>query len=183
MAVAPFDPTNAVRFDLAAGAVVTGTDRERMVVLPCSALDELVLTAPGEAVDALARTLGSSIGKRAAARMGNVAGASVEAFVTQLAGEMAIAGVGAMSVERWGRALVVVVESSPLQNALLVPLVAAAVEAASGGKRVACTALVRDDKAARILVASDGAVNRVREWVASGVAWGEAIARLHGGKA
>jgi hypothetical protein len=180
MAATPFDPTHAVRFDLAAGAVLAGADRERMVVLPCAALDELVLSAPGEAVDALARVLGGSIGKRAAARMRDVAGASVEAFVTQLAGEMALAGVGAMSVERWGRALVVVVESSPLQNALLVPLVASAIEAATG-KRAACAALSRDDKAARLLVASDGAVGRVREWVAAGIGWGEALARLQGG--
>jgi hypothetical protein len=179
MAATSFDPTHAVRFDLPQGSVHAGGDGERVLLVPTGALDDIILSAPPEAAEALGRALGSAIGRRAAARMGDPQRASVEAFVTQLAGETAIAGVGALSVERWGRALVVVVESSPLSGTLLSPLVAAAMEAASG-RTVACTMLSRDERAARILVGGDRGVGRVRDWIAAGVPWGEAIARMQG---
>jgi hypothetical protein len=180
MAVPSFDPTHAVRFDLPNGSVRTGGDGgERVLLVPTSALDDLVLSAPPEAVEALGRALGAAIGRRAAART-DLKSAPIDAFVAQLAGEAAIAGVGALSIERWGRALVVVVEDSPLTGTLLAPLVAAAVEAASG-KHVACALLSRDERTARVLLGSEGGIARAREWIASGVPWGEALVKLHGG--
>jgi len=182
MAVPSFDPTHAVRFDLPHGSVRAGGDGgERVLLVPTSALDDLVLSAPQEAVEALGRALGTAIGRRTAARM-DPSNAPIDAFVTQLAGEAAIAGVGALSIERWGRALVVVVEDSPLSGALLAPLVAAAVEAASG-KHVACALLSRDERTARVLLGSEAGISRAREWIASGVPWGEALVKLHGGAA
>lgn len=89
---------------------------------------------------------------------------------------------GAIGIERWGRALVVVVQGSTLVGTLLAPLVAAAVEAASG-RHVATTLLSRDERAARVLVGSEAGVARVREWMASGIDWGQALTRLHGGAA
>jgi len=168
-----------VRFDLPQGSVRAGGEGERVVLVPTSALDELVLGVPPEAVEALGRALGSAIGRRAAARMDEKS-ASVEGFVAQLAGEAAITGIGALSVERWGRALVIVVEGSPLVGTLLAPLVAAAIEAATG-RSVSATVLARDERAARVLVASESGVGRVRDWVASGVPWGDALTKLHGG--
>lgn len=182
MGASTFDPARAVQFDLPRGAVSARGEAERLLLVPSSALDDLVLTAPREAVESIGRAIGASIGKRAAARIGDGEGASVEEFVTQLAGEAAISGAGALSIERWGRALVVVVEESPLADALLVPMIAAAIEAASG-RKAACIALGRDDRAARVLVAGERAAARVREWIESGVAWGEALARLHSGAA
>lgn len=179
MTAPPFDPTHAVRFDLPRGSVRAGADGDRLLLVPTSALDDLVLSAPPEAVESFARATGSVIGRRAAARMSDPQSAPIDVFVTQLAGEAALAGVGALTVERWGRALVVVVEHSPLAGSLLVPLVAAALDAAAG-RRVWCTLLSRDEHAARVLVGGEAGVGRVRDWIASGVAWGEAIARLHG---
>jgi hypothetical protein len=180
MAVPSFDPSHAVRFDLPHGSVRAGGDGgERVLLVPTSALDDLVLSAPQEAVEALGRALGAAIGRRAAARM-DPTSVPIDAFVTQLAGEAAIAGVGALSIERWGRALVVVVEDSPLSGTLLAPLVAAAVEAASG-KHVACALLSRDERTARVLLGSERGIARAREWIASGVPWGEALVKLHGG--
>jgi hypothetical protein len=181
MGSASFDPRHAVRFDLPQGSVRAGGDGERVLLVPTQALEELVLSAPSEAVEALGRALGSAIGRRAAARM-DAQTASVEAFATQIAGEAAVAGVGALRVERWGRALVVVVEGSTLVGTLLAPLVAAAIEAASG-RRVFTTVLARDEREARILVGSEAGVARVREWIGSGMAWGQALTRLHGGGA
>jgi hypothetical protein len=86
--------------------------------------------------------------------------------------------VGVFGIERWGRALVVLVEDSPLIGALLAPLVASAIEAASG-RRVWSTLLSRDERVARIFVGSERAVGRVRETIAVGHTWGEALFRLH----
>jgi hypothetical protein len=182
MAGPSFDPTRAIRFDLPHGTVRAGREDERLLLIPAAALDDLVLAAPREAVDALGRALGSGIGRRAAARLGDAQGASMEEFVAQLAGEAALAGVGVLSVERWGRALVVVVEESPLSGSLLAPTIASALEAASG-RRVWYLLLSRDERAARLLVASERAVGRVRAWVASGMGWGEALAKVQGGEA
>lgn len=175
-----FDPARAVRFDLPHGSVRTGGEGERVLLLPTAALDDILLSAPPETVEALGRTLGTGIGRRAAARMDDPRSAPIDAFVTHLAGEAALVGIGALSVERWGRALVVVVTDSPLIGTLLAPLVASAIDAASG-RSVACTLLSRDEHAARILVASAGGVARVREWIAGGIPWGDALVKLHGG--
>jgi hypothetical protein len=177
-----FDPTRAVRFDLASGSVRTRRDDDRVILVPTAALDDLVLSAPQGAIEALGRALGAAIGRRAAASMGDPQNASIDSFVSHLAGEAAIAGVGVLSVERWGRAVVVSIEDSPLVGTLLAPLVGSALEVASG-RRVWCTLLSRDDRSARVLVGSEQAVARVREWIASGVGWGEAVVRLHGGEA
>jgi hypothetical protein len=177
-----FDSTHAIRFDLAQGAVRAANHEERLVLVPSSALDDLILSASPEAVDALARSIGTAIGRRAAARIGSGASVPVDAFLTQLAGEAAIAGIGALSVERWGRAMVVVVEHSPLPTALLCTTVASAIEGAAG-RRVFCTMLARDEAVSRVLVASESAISRVREWIAAGVAWGDALTKLHGGRA
>ncbi len=181
MASASFNPSQSVRFDLAHGAVRAGSGDERLLLVPLVALMDLALSAPAEAVESLGKALGAAIGRRAAARIGDAAGSSLEDFVTQLAGEAALAGVGLWSVERWGRALVVVLEDSPLLGTLVAPLVGAALEAASG-RKVASTLLARDERTARVLVSSERAVQRVREWIASGVAWGDAITKLHGGE-
>jgi hypothetical protein len=180
MSAATFNPAQSVRFDLAHGAVHAGASDDRLLLVPLAALTDLADAAPPAAVEALGRALGSAIGRRAAARIGEVTGSSLEDFVTQLAGEAALAGVGVVSIERWGRALVVVVEDSPLRGAIVAPLVGAALEAAFG-RKVATAVLSLDARSARILVSSDGAVGRVRHWIASGVSWPDAIAKLHGG--
>jgi hypothetical protein len=180
MAASSFDATGAVQFDLSHGAVRAGSEREPVLLLPCSALEDLALSAPAEA-EVLGRALGSAIGKRAAARMSDPRGVSVEGFVTQLAGEAAVAGVGVLSVERWGRALIVVVEESPLAGALLAPLVAAAIEAALG-KPVSAGLLARDARVARVLVASESAVARALEAISGGASWGDVLAKLNAGR-
>jgi hypothetical protein len=181
MAALSFDPMHAVHFDLPHGSVRAGKGGDPVLLVPCDALDDLVRSASKEAVEALGHALGSAIGRRAAARLDDVRAASLEAFVTQLAGEAAIAGVGFLSIERWGRALVVVIEKSPLVGTLLAPLVASALESAFG-RKVWCALLSRDENTARILVASEGAVGRVIGWIAGGTAWPEALANLQGGR-
>jgi hypothetical protein len=182
MAAPSFDPTHAVQFDLPRGNVRTRRDDDRVFLIPMAALDELLRSASPPAVEALGRAVGAAIGRRVAISLRDPQNASVDAFVVHLAGEAAIAGLGALSVERWGRALVVVIENSPLAGALLVAVVASAIEVASG-RRARCALLSRDDRSSRIFVGSEQAVDRVRAWTASGVAWSEAVVRLHGGAA
>src|SRR5579884_2008265 len=102
-----FDPTHAVRFDLPHGSVRTGADGDAAVLVPAAVLVEAARSAPVDVAERLGRGLGSAIGRRAAERMGDPQKASVEDFVTQLAVEAALAGIGVLAVERWGRALVV----------------------------------------------------------------------------
>ena len=181
MTAATFNPAQSVRFDLAHGAVRAGTADDRVLLVPASALVELALSASTEAAEAFGRALGSAVGRRAATRIGDAAGSSLEDFITHLAGEAALAGLGVLSVERWGRALVVLLEESPLFGPLVAPFVGAALEAASG-RTVATTVLSNDARLVRVLVSSEGAVGRVRGWIAGGTSWGDAITRLQGGR-
>jgi hypothetical protein len=179
MAAPSFDATHAIQFDLGRGNVRSGGEQECLLLVPANALARLVAAASEEALEALGHALGDAIGRRARARLLDVTQSSIETVVTQLAGEAALAGIGALSVERWGRAIVVLVEGSPLSPPLLAPLVASTLEA-TFGRRVWCALLSGEREPARVLVASERGTERVRNWIASGVPWGDALRRLQG---
>jgi hypothetical protein len=178
--MAGFDPTHSVRFDLLRGSVVAGGD-VRHVLLPCAALDDLVLIAGTEAATTVGRALGSGIGKRIAARLGGAAGlrsASLPDVVHELAGELATMGLGVASVERWGRALVVAIDRPAVADLpFLASIVEGMLEAASDAK-VSCTPLGRDGSSVRILVGGESAIERARALLEEGVPWGDVLARL-----
>ncbi len=177
MAAPSFDAAHSIQFDLGRGNVRAGD--EQVLLVPASALAHLTTVASPEANEALGRALGAAIGRRARGRLQEVQEASIEMVVTQLAGEAALAGIGSLSIERWGRAVVVLVEGSPLAHSLMAPLVASALEAIFG-RAVWCTLLSKEAPHARVLVASERGVERARDWVASGIPWGDALARLQG---
>jgi hypothetical protein len=184
-----FNPAEAVRFDLSKGSIrnvdAAGEAGERVVLVPVSAL-ERAMKMGGEAVGAaIGSTLGTSCGRRVAARLGGVTQvnqASLETVVYELNGEMARSGLGSLALERWGRAMVLVVEGAAVASE---PLVSAALEGAlraATGRDISCITLshgVADP--ARVLVASRSGADRVRGWLASGVSWGDALVRLQGG--
>ena len=178
--MAGFDPTHAVRFDLPRGSVTAGAN-ERHVLVPCAALDDLVLIAGPEAAAAVGRSLGAAIGKRLAARLGGTTGlrgASIDEVVGDMARELAVAGLGATSIERWGRALVVVIDRPAVADLpFLASIVEGLLEGASDAT-VRCTSLGRDGSMARVLVAGERASARAREMLEKGAAWGEVLARL-----
>jgi len=182
MAAPSFDPAGAVRFDLPRGVVRAGAEQERSLLVPLSALDGLAKWVHGDALETFAGALGIAAGRRAAARIGDVRTASTEDFVTQLAGEVALVGAGLLEVERWGRALVMMLSEPGLPAVMVAPFIASAVRAATG-RAVAAVLLSDDEPAARVLVAGERAVSKVRGWVASGCSWGEALARLNGARA
>ena len=178
--MAGFDPTHAVRFDLPRGSVTAGTD-ERHVLLPCAALDDLVLIAGTEAACAVGRALGSSIGTRIAGRLGGpdaLRGTSIERVVTDIARELAVTGLGAVSVERWGRALVVAVERPAVADLPFLASIIEGVLVGASGAPVRCVSLGREGMVVRVLVASERAVGRARTMLDQGTAWGEVLSRL-----
>src|SRR5262249_41229814 len=151
------------------------------VLVPAEALLALAGAAGPEAAVAFARRLGEAMGRRVAARLsGEVAAAPVDAVVEHLGGELALAGLGSLALERWGKAVVLVVDQSPL-GALLEGVLAAAVEAAvsstdpTSGRGIQVVRLEREGIRARFLLGGAAGTGRVRAWLAEGVPWGEAL--------
>lgn len=175
-----FDPRGAVRFDVRSGHA-TDARGARLVVLPAAALDALDRAHPGAAA-VLGAELGSAVGARVAARLGGdagVRGASLEKVVTHLAGELAVAGLGAVHVERWGRALVCVVGGAVASDAFVGSAVGAALAGATG-RSASAAALGRDATVARFFVGSPETAAKVGAAVAGGRAFAEVLASIQG---
>ncbi len=194
MAVVRYSPDHDVTFDLAHGLVhLEGA--EARVLVPAGALSELCLAAGEEAVAKFGQAMGRAMGLRVAGRLAGFAGppdggdeagasehaAGVGTMVDQLGAELSLAGLGSLGLERWGLALVVVVDHCPLAasgDRLLAALVGEAVGSATG-RAVTAVFLARDGVRGRFLLTSSAVGERVAEWLRSGVSWGEALTRLH----
>jgi hypothetical protein len=184
MPFAPFDPSRAVTFDLSSGQVHL-QDSLATVIVPASALADLCSTAGEEATARFGRAIGQAMGKRVASRLGGpeasraeVEASTIEGFVEHLGGELALSGLGALSLERWGRALVFVVDRGPTPALLVSTLFEAALEAATG-RSARCVRLMDEQGRARYLVASASAAARVQAWLSEGASWGEVLVKLH----
>jgi hypothetical protein len=185
MAIPPFDASKAVTFDLVRGQLRLG-DSPPGVLVPAKALAELCAASGADAVDAMGSAVGASVGVRLAGRLagadGGVRGVPVEAFIDHLAGELSLGGIGSLGAERWGRALLLVVDHCPFGAAgdrLVASLLGAAICSATKTD-ARCVLLARDGDRARFLVTGREAADRVSAWLGSGVGWGEALVRLHG---
>mgnify|MGYP000039915197 CR=1 FL=1 len=180
-----FDPSKAVTFDLANGLVQLSGASARLLV-PAEALSVLCEAAGPGASAAFGRAVGEAMGARVAARLSGDAGvsaASVEAVVEQIGGELALGGMGALGLERWGRALVLVIDHSPLGprgDGLLESVLAGALDAATG-RSVRSLLLGREEGRARFLITGDAGLEKVTSLLADGLSWGEALVRLHAG--
>jgi hypothetical protein len=179
-----------VDFDLSRGRVdrrappdVKGGQDEQVALIPISALIGLEKLAGHEVTRKFARTIGVSLGRRVAAKLGGgVAASSLEAFITALAAEIAVSGWGALHMERWGRAMVLVVEHAPaLPGGAFAALLEGAVEAAAA-REVHAVALMGDRTeggTARVLIASARSAESARRWLIEGANEAEVIRRLH----
>ena len=183
MANPPFDASKAVTFDLARGQIQK--EEEPRVLVSANALLALCQAAGGDATSVFARAAGDSIGDAIARRFqragAEAKGASIESVVEHLSGELAIAGFGALSLERWGRALVLVVDrglGGTEGDKLLAPLLASAVSKAAKVE-ARCVRLSRDGDRARFLITGPKGAEKVRDWLLAGLSWGEALVRLH----
>jgi hypothetical protein len=171
-----------------AGAKTGGAHDEQVVLVPISALAGLEKLAGLEVTKQFARSIGVSFGRRVAAKLGSadgVAKASLEGFVSALAGEMAVSGWGVLHLERWGRAMVLVVENAPtLPAGAFAALLEGAVEAAAA-REVHAVALAgtigerTEASAARVLITSDKSAQHARRWLVEGASEAEVLRRLH----
>lgn len=192
MAVARYRPDHDVTFDLAHGLVHLEGAPARVLV-PADALAALCANAGTEAVAAFGSSIGHAMGLRVASRLASLAAsdeegrasgaraASVETMVDHLGAEVAIAGLGALGMERWGHALVVVIDHCPLGargDRLLEAVIGGAISAATG-RHARAVVLVREGVRARLLLTNPTAADRVKQWLEEGVAWGDALTRLH----
>jgi len=184
-----------VDFDLSRGRVdrrvdagAKGAHDEQVVLVPVSSLAGLEKLAGLELTRQFARSIGVSVGRRVAAKLGSadgVAKATMESFVSALAGEIAVSGWGALHLERWGRAMVLVVEHAPaLPSGAFAALLEGAVEAAAA-REVHAVALAGATPAsgggttARVLIASKKSAEHARRWLVEGAGEAEVIKRLH----
>lgn len=181
MAESPFDPKHAVTFDLAHGLVHLEGAPSRLLV-PAEALSALAAAAGDDAARAFGKALGAPLGSRVAYRLVGAEGtrtASVEAVVDHLGGELALAGLGSLSLERWGRALLLVVDASPLADSAVLGYALAAALSSATGRDVSVARLAKDGARSRYLVASASSADRAAKWIAEGVSWGDVLVRLH----
>jgi hypothetical protein len=176
------DTADKVRFDLASGSVRAG-EGERLVLMPCSVLEQLGKSAGVDVACGLSRAMGAAIGMAVVAHFGSsdaVRTASLETVIHALGSELAVSGWGAASLERWGRAMVMVVEHAPVEDGRYIAAILEGALREATGRTVHCLPLGAHGGAgpARILVASDRTVGRARGWLAEGVAWGDVLVRL-----
>lgn len=176
-----FDPKKAVTFDLPNGQVrlTQGSDNDRAVIVPAAALSAVAAAAGETASRELGRTLGRTLGARIRERTGNVREAKLDDVLLELATELAIVGFGNLTAERWGRALVVVIDGAPLDNDALLAALVEGMLAAASGRELRTTPLAREGSRLRVLVGNVASIERVVAWIAEGTSWGDAITRLH----
>ena len=181
MAEPQFNPAQSLKFDFGRGQV-TLQGQGSCLVVPKEALLELLAAAGDEATRNFGHQLGADVGRRIAERLGTgVQRVSIDVFVDQLGGELALLGLGSLAVERWGMALVVVMNGAPAGKAgtaLLGAVVSGALQRALS-RDTAVIELARGDEGLRLLVVSKSAAPKVQQWLNDNVAWGEVIARLH----
>lgn len=179
MTHAIFDANQMVRFQLTRGAVELASGSP-LCLVPASALRELCEQAPRPIVQGFGRSMGVELGRRVVARVGSVdkvRGSTIETIVTQVAGECAIAGLGALRTERWGRALLVIVDGGLVPSAFLGAIVEGLLEQSSG-KTLAVTLLHEDKASARFLVSSPQTKARAEDWLQGGASWSDVVTRL-----
>ena len=177
----------AVTFDLAHGQVRLGEgDTARAVLVPAAVWARLVVAAGPEAARAAGRVFGETLGDRLAASLGTgtFVDGTIDAAVHALAEELAVVGLGALSLERWGQALVLVIESAPSSDAqpAMDDFVAAVLEGTlsrAARRDVHVRRLARDGAVLRTIVGSAAALGRLGKWLDEGVPWGDALTRLH----
>jgi len=174
-----FDPTGAVRFDLKAGSA-SDSQGARLVLVPSDVLE----TLGSESLAALGLHIGRACGARVAARLGGddgVRASSLEVAVAHLSGELAVAGIGAVHVERWGRAMVAIVSNPSIADDAFVGAVLSGALSVAAGREVTAAALGREQGEARYFLGSAATSERVDELVASGKGYAEVVAILQGG--
>ena len=155
--------------------------RSPVLVLAAEALAQLCGRLDAVALRQFGAVLGKQAGARIRERVGSSASATLETMVDQLGGELSLAGLGSLAIERWGQALVVRVEGCPLGapgHELMSAYVEAALQAAVE-RDVTALLLERGPESFRLLLCGKAGAARVKGWLSAGGSWGDALAALH----
>lgn len=186
MAAIAFNPSKAVVFDLARGGVHLGRRAGEAgtahVLVPVDLFATLVDHYAG--ARALGHTIGGDVVKRALARAGQEVGSmrslTLAEVVDVLGGEFALLGLGSLRVERWGDAMLFVLDPCALDDRAD-PFVEGIVEGVveTGGARAAhATVIDRSDETVRVLVAGAAATDRAKELAKRGTPFTEIVSEL-----
>lgn len=191
-----FDAARCVTFDLARGHVEL-SDGEPHVLVPVEALIGLLRGQTD------ARMLGRAIGASALGRAGmqlertrgdgrslrdRLRGEALDTIVELLGGELAVLGLGSLRIERWGTALLFVLDpynlgldDEPDEKAPHDLLVCGIVEGALGSltdREVHALVVDRTD-GLRVLVVNANAAARARQLLKTGVFFTDIVSMLH----
>lgn len=172
MSTPRFDPGGFYEFNLAQGAVRT-RDGERVVVVSEATLAALV----GGNADAGSplSALGSKLGGQAKASLGgDASGASPEVVMGHATSVLALFGLGRVSLERWGDAMVLSVSSAPEMGSERLADVLSGFFSELGGADVRCIPVAET----QFLVADPEISDAVSGWAKQGTSVGEIVSRL-----
>lgn len=195
MAAIAFNPSKAVVFDLARGGVhvsVDGAARRSSgeqgaahVLLPTELFATLIDHYAGARV--LGHTIGGDVVKRALARGGQESGSmrslTLAEVVDLVGGELALLGLGSLRVERWGDAMLFVLDPCALDaraDAFVEGLVEGIVEV-GGAREVHAVVIDRSDGTVRVLIGSATATDRAKEMAQVGTPFTEIVTELQEG--
>lgn len=179
-----FNPSASVKFDLDRG-VVSLDGQDTRVLVPSALLVQLCKSAGASARRDFGKQLGRDTAGRVARRLGDaLLGASLESLLDHLGGDLALLGLGSLGLERWGRALVFTITGSPL-GAEGEDLLSSVLEGAMDrlyGRETELVSLGREGERLRLVALSPIVAERVRQWLASELKWGEIVTRLQQGE-
>jgi hypothetical protein len=174
------DPAVALCVDLSAGHLQR-QGLGRVLALPLRLLHRLLTIEP-ERGQGWGTEWGELIGAAVWPQLGGATEApSVQGVTDVLAAEFALAGLGQLTLEQWGRALVVVVRGSELGEQQA-PFLSGVLQGAlrRGFARPVCVVTLESTvSAVRLLVCGAAAAEQVRRGIGAGLPWHELLVRLH----
>ncbi len=172
---------NKLQFDLSKG-VATSDNAQALVLVPATIMSRLLGELPADVASKTMRAFGHELGDRGRSRLSSPSHVTMENVLGELAVEFASAGLGMLSFERWGRALVVVLANGPIQGVHAAALVEGAMSGISG--RAVIGARLHDEAGTtRVLLTSQKGADRVDALLKSGMSWGNALVELQKGSA
>jgi hypothetical protein len=179
-----FDPAGSVVFDLNGGRVSLAQGGAQ-VMLPAAALAEVCARLDADSVRHFGGLLGAHAGARIQSRLGTQARPSMQSMVDQLGGELSLSGLGSLSIERWGQALVARVQGCPLgaRAELLLSAYLERALLAALGRELQALPIETGPHGMRLFLCNNVASRRVQEWLSAGRSWGDALVMLHTGGA